>query len=243
MLTQRQRTIYQAIAREPAHGDLGVPLRKLAQLSGLAINTLRKELDAMVRLGWLEINYGQRRRMCYRLCDPIRQHELERFEKLRLQLEHAPYRGEAILKAILDIVVADSRYIDNARPSFLINPLTGLPLEYDRYYPEWKAAIEFNGSQHDHATDQIAHVHSIRARDLFKEALSLKHGVTLLVFRPADLSLTTVIKALSGHLPLRRLSTADPSIPLIEQHAAAYRLRSVPALKAVPAPHHAEDRP
>jgi len=234
MLSERQRAIYQALADEPEHAEAGIPLRRLVQMTGYSINTVRKDLAEMTSRGWLEIGYGKRRRMRYRLCDPIRQQEVERYEKLVLQLRNFPYRGEAILKAILDIVVADSDYADNARPAFLINPLTGLPLEYDRYYPIWRVAIEFNGPQHEQASDRFPNVNGTRVRDLFKEALSLKHGVTLLVFRPDDLSLASVIKKLAGHLPLRSISASDPSIPLIDQYARGYRLRAVPTLKGAP---------
>lgn len=232
MLTQRQQAIIRAIASDPGHEDAGISLRRLVQFTGYAINTVRKELKQLADLGWLEISFGRRRCMRYRLCDPIRKDELERYERLMLQLKNFPYRGEAILKGILDIIVAESRFTDNARPHFLINPLTGLPLEYDRYYPDWRVAIEFNGAQHDQPTEGTSNAHSVYVRDLFKEALSLRNGVTLIAFRPPELSLATVTMKLRGHLPLRRISASDPSIPLIEQYARGYRLRAAPKLKA-----------
>lgn len=230
MLTDRQKHIYRTIAQQPGHGEHGIALRHLAALTGQAVNTLRADLATMVKLGWIEIRPGERRRSCFRLCDPVRRQEVERLEKLMLQLKHAPYRGEALLKAILDIIVADTRFVDNARPPFLTNPITGLPLEYDRYYPDRKVAIEFNGSQHEQPTDRFPNHDSRLVRDLIKEALSARAGVTLLVFRPSDLRLSTIVKMVRPHLPLRSISATDPAIPFIEECTRAYRARAVPAL-------------
>jgi len=231
MLTDRQKHVYRTIAQQQEHGEHGIALRQLAAMTGHAVNTLRKDLAEMVKLGWIEVRAGERRRTRFRLCNPVRQHELERLDRLTRQLKHAPYRGEALLKAILDIIVADSRFVDNARPSFLTSPITGLPLEFDRYYPDRKVAVEFHGNQHEQPSDRFPHHDSQLVRDLIKEALSTRAGVTLLVFRPSDLRLSTVAEVVRPHLPLRPISASDPAIPFIEECTRAYRSRAVPVLR------------
>ena len=78
--------------------------------------------------------------------------EATEIRRLRSKLGHSAYYGEALLKALLDLLVGETHYLDNARPSFLVNPLTQQLLEYDRYYPSRRVAIEFHGPQHDRAT-------------------------------------------------------------------------------------------
>lgn len=131
MLTDRQKHIYRTIAQQPGHGEHGIALRHLAALTGQAVNTLRADLATMVKLGWIEIRPGERRRSCFRLCDPVRRQEVERLEKLMLQLKHAPYRGEALLKAILDIIVADCVFrADSTTHSGRTRPLVTVEVDH-----------------------------------------------------------------------------------------------------------------
>lgn len=102
----------------------------------------------------------------------------------------APYLGEFLMRKLLDNTVASTTFMDNARPSFLRNPKTNQPLEYDRLYFEG-VAFEFNGEQHYSTTSEFPDPQALqerRTRDLIKVALSLENGITLVTVVDEDLS-------------------------------------------------------
>ena len=100
----------------------------------------------------------------------------------------APNRGEFLMKRLLDLWLQSNRFVDNARPSFLENPATNYPLEYDRYYFEG-VAFEFNGPQHSvpgqNGADQA--FREAQTRDLVKAALSQQAQIELVVLTAEDL--------------------------------------------------------
>ena len=53
----------------------------------------------------------------------------------------------------VSMLVASSHYIDDCYPEFLTNPETNELLQADRYYIDYNVIIEFNGPQHDGATE------------------------------------------------------------------------------------------
>ena len=119
-----------------------------------------------------------------------REVEDERIEKLLWEKDMAPYLGEFLMRKLLDNTVASTTFMDNARPSFLRNPKTNQPLEYDRLYFEG-VAFEFNGEQHYSTTSEFPDPQALqerRTRDLIKVALSLENGITLVTVVDEDLS-------------------------------------------------------
>src|SRR5574343_297453 len=86
-------------------------------------------------------------------------------------------KSELILKSILDKVLPEEFYIDNYRPDWLQNPETGHNLELDRFYPNLKIGIEFNGPQHKKKNNE-----SQWNRDKIKKHLCAKQGIIRLVF-------------------------------------------------------------
>jgi hypothetical protein len=71
------------------------------------------------------------------------------------------------------------------RPSWLLNPETGEPLELDCYNEEYRIAVEYNGEQHYHwpnHTDQSydEFINQVR-RDEFKKELCAIHSVYLII--------------------------------------------------------------
>jgi hypothetical protein len=70
------------------------------------------------------------------------------------------------------------------RPSWLLNPATGQPLEYDCYNADLKLAAEHNGEHHYvypnkyHKTEK--EFLAQRSRDEHKRRISEEHGVYLL---------------------------------------------------------------
>jgi hypothetical protein len=72
-----------------------------------------------------------------------------------------------------------------ARPKWLINPLTGKPLELDGYNQNLKIAFEYNGIQHykfvprfhKSPDDLILQ----RMRDIFKQVACKRYGIALII--------------------------------------------------------------
>ena len=117
-------------------------------------------------------------------------------------------------------------YIDNARPDFLVYPLTGERLEIDRYFPEEKVGFEFNGPQHYGVTDMYPDEEQFRqrrVRDMFKIGACAEHGVVLTVLTAADLSVGRMRQKIPPRLPQDTVDMDDPVIQTLERLSRHYR--------------------
>ncbi|HHV79634.1 MAG TPA: hypothetical protein GXX40_08540 [Firmicutes bacterium] len=141
----------------------------------------------------------------------------------------ARHKGEFLARSWLDITIASTNYVDNARPQFLINPSTGEPLEYDRYYPSpANVAFEFNGLQHYGPTDKYyseEDFRSTRIRDLIKRALSDENGVTLVVLTYKDLSLNRIMSSIPDMLEKTWVDNEGPLVQTLERLSTQYRTK------------------
>jgi len=87
-------------------------------------------------------------------------------------------------RATLESMTGDKLSWGKARPSWLLNPLTGAPMELDMYNEPLGIAVEYNGSQHYeypnafHATRDMFDAQV--ARDSAKRALCAAKGVRLI---------------------------------------------------------------
>lgn len=178
--------------------------------------TLRLHVRALQAAGWLQVHSGHGAHTnTYVVLDPHRAAREAELERVRLRLERERYVGEALLKELLNVLVATDQFQDNARPGFLINPLTGERLEFDRWYYKHGVAIEFNGPQHYQTTGAFPdpeQVRTQRLRDLVKQALAREQGVTIVVIRPEDLTFERLHARLEGLLPLREVRREDPVV-------------------------------
>lgn len=179
-------------------------------------HTLRRHVRSLREAGWLQIHAGRGSYTnTYVVLDPHRAAREAELERVRLRLERERYIGEAVLKELLNVQVATDQFQDNARPGFLVNPLTGERLEFDRWYYKHGVAIEFNGPQHYQTTGAFPDPEQVRSqqlRDLVKHALARDHGVTIVVIRPQDLTFEGVRARLEGLLPLREVRREDPVV-------------------------------
>lgn len=134
---------------------------------------------------------------------------LELEHRLALEMEKlvdmAPYRGEKLLKTLLDIIVDDEEFLDNARPEWTALGPGDTAVEFDRYYPRRMVAIEFQGRQH-YQTVVLANAKTDLQRRLQldgRKALAcLRQGVQLIEIADIELSYDKVATKLSGVLPL-----------------------------------------
>ena len=201
--------------------------KALAVAAGFrARKTVMAHLRDLERLGWIDIcppdaatsEAGADRdtkRCAYRLSislrNPIREEKARQIGQLETDIKAAPNKGEALMRKVLDLVIPDTEFIDNYRPEFLKNPMTGQCLEYDRYY-KLGVAFEFNGPQHYGPTEKYPDrrdAAALRTRDLVKRGLSAENGITLIVVRAADLSIGAICRLAERHLPVCRPRKTD----------------------------------
>lgn len=202
----------------------------LSALTGIGPNALRRAVADLVAAGWVRtVQAGRLRPVHFSLGSPeLRRAEAEALQARR-RLKRAQYSGEALMQEYLSLLIDSDRFTDNARPGFLINPLTGERLELDRFYHQG-VAFEMNGSQHYGATDRIsqAEADAQRLRDLIKAGLCLYDGIQLVVVHGTDLSLEGMKRKVGQLLPLRDLSGDGPLIDLLEAESIKY-LAAIPA--------------
>jgi len=145
------------------------------------------------------------------------------------RLKREDHKGEALMKEMLSVLVADEHFQDNARPGFLVNPLTGERLEFDRWYINARVAFEFNGAQHYTATEHFpdeAEVRQQRARDLMKEALARQQGIRLVAVHSRDLTFQRLGKLAARFLPVRQPVSEDPVVKTLNRLSRAYIRRA-----------------
>lgn len=203
-------------------------MRQLRQLTGIrSLSSLRHYLKLLEQGEWLRTESLPKHRRLYIPRDPYREARLRRLAVVEQNLKAAPHKGEAILREIVVELVDCGEILFNARASYLVNPLSDQPLEYDILCG--RVALEFNGPQHYGPTEKHPDPDAARkqrSRDLMKQALSTQNNVHLVVITPEDLSFETVSKKLKGLLPLRPIDPGDPVIQFLRKMAQSYRLRA-----------------
>jgi len=199
--------------------------RQLRELTGRALKTIRRATDVLVRRGWLVVD--RKNHLCpfsFTMKNPVLEECLAELERVKWRIERAKFKGEAVMKAFCTLAVPSSDYVDNPRLGSIVNPFTGEILELDRLYPG-RLALEFNGPQHYEETEfaSAQEVLKQRVRDLIKAMICQDQGIPLVVIRPEDLTLKTMIEKLSPYLPIRDLRNSGPIIEYLERVAKGYR--------------------
>ncbi|MGE5485077.1 MAG: hypothetical protein ACM3X4_08685 [Ignavibacteriales bacterium] len=148
----------------------------------------------------------------------------EQASRLQTLVGIASQKGEFLMKCWLDVLVASDDLIDNCRPGFLCNPLTGEPLEFDRFYLEG-VAFEFNGRQHYRPTSAYPDEQTFRerrARDLLKKGLSQEKGIVLVEVTSADLTLENMEKKIPDVLPRSVVDREGPYVKALSRLCKDY---------------------
>lgn len=208
----------------------------LCAVTGWGPNTLKRAIAKLKDAHW--IRSTQRTRLSplhFTLGSPALRRALAESVLAERRLKRAQYGGEAIMQEYLSLVVDSTQFIDNARPGFMINPLTGERLEFDRYYEQpSRVAFEFHGAQHFGATAKVteAQAEEQRIRDLIKAGLCVYEEIRLVVVQTEDLSLQGMIQKIGGLLPLRDLAGREPLIDLLERASMTYQAEAAVARKA-----------
>lgn len=215
-------------------------IRELARQTGMSRGQATAACRRLDQFKWFrleEVGKAQPRQRPVPLV-PI-ECQLALARELEREYELVPKKGEFLMKRHLDMWVCSRRFVDNARPDFLTNPKTGVPLEYDRYYFEEHVAFEFNGPQHYGTTSEFADDEAVKdqqARDAMKQGLSVRAGVKLITVTPGDLRQGQFEKLLPAGIALNPVDTSGPYYQTLIRISTAYAAktaRQAPAASGV----------
>ncbi len=178
-------------------------IRELAEIAGIYRHGVRKHCKALEAAGWIVMPKRPGVTPLIATAPRATQDALvSRLKDTRWESQHA---GEFLMKAWLDLLVDSDNFVDNCRPSFLVNLETQKTMEYDRYYREG-VAFEYNGSQHYTPTQRFSDVHEIRKtqlRDHLKAGLSQRQGIVYVEIIENELNLDSMLENIPNTLPLR----------------------------------------
>jgi hypothetical protein len=197
-------------------------------LTGICAKTIKLTTGGLVRNGWLQATQEhQLAPLAFMLRNPVAERAQAERDEAKERLIGARYRGEAIMREFLSILVDSEEYVDDADPGFLVNPETLGKLQLDRYYAQG-VGFEFQGPQHDHPTESFSEedVARQKARDFIKLGMCVKLGIALVEVRPEELSLKTMQQKIGKLLPLRDLTGHEQLVGFLERVARGYRPKS-----------------
>lgn len=217
---KKQSLFYLALAYEPRSYS------ELARKAGMPRGVIRATCKALSSIGWMKIEGSSRMVRPVAVIPPHLQQKMA--EMLREQYVVASNKGEFLMKRLLDVWIDNDNFVDNARPEFLVNPLTDQPLEYDRLYIEG-VAFEFNGPQHHGPTEMYPDDKAskeAKARDLIKKSLSRDHGVNLVTVAASQLVPDEFEKLLPAELPLNYVDKEGPYFQALAHLCKAYSAKA-----------------
>lgn len=177
-----ERAVYLfACAYEPA------TISELAAVSRMDRGGVARTCRNLTRLGWMKmVRWKGKVRPA-----PLIPHRCQAImaENLEAEYDMQVNKGEYLVNKRMDWSLRSDEYVANARPKLLTSPQTDERLEYDRFDPRAMFGTEFNGDQHYNASQMSKEeeVRQQKTRDLLKESLSRRSGVTLLTLTAEDL--------------------------------------------------------
>lgn len=187
-------------------------------------NTMRRCIRELAATDWLTIDQTNRTApIVFSICNPVATKHEAMVNAARVRLHKAQYRGEALMREYLSLIVDSEQFQDNASPGFLVNPLTKELLQLDRFYPD-KIAFEFNGPQHYGPTERYSaeDVAKQQVRDYIKIGICVTKRIPLVIIHAEDLNLQTMQQKIGHLLPLRDLGDQAPLINYLERKSMQY---------------------
>jgi len=210
------------VAQAPRPGSLA----ELGRIAGVERRQTARLCGQLARTGWMKLVRSGRETVPVPVCPvAVEERQAERLLKLVAMSRH---KGECLMKCWLDLLVASDNFVDNARPGFLGNPLSGESLEFDRYYLDG-VAFEFNGPQHYGPTASFPDEQAFRearARDLLKKGLGCEKGIELVEITADDLSLDGMTARLPALLPRSIVDRDGPYAKALERLCQEYRAKA-----------------
>ena len=166
---------------------------------------MRRAVYALEQAGWLGIAQKNKHApIRFSFPDPVQARQNAEVRRAKQYLKHNGLVGESLTRLWLDTLVVPSHYMDNCYPEFLINPTTNELLQADRYYVDYNVIVEFNGPQHDGATELFSHdeAQAQMERDRIKRQICARHKVPFIEVRPEDLTFDQLHELVDGVMPL-----------------------------------------
>ncbi|HYF81093.1 MAG TPA: hypothetical protein VD973_28605 [Symbiobacteriaceae bacterium] len=210
------KLLYGLLQLVPSFGrrEFSITYKALGRFAQIRHGTLKAALDELANAGWLRMRLTRQRAdnvAHFVLLDPEYYRQRLHLVRAKRRLQRAKFKGEALMREWLSVLVSTELFADEASPGYLINPQTGEQLRFDRFYPP-TVAWEFNGPQHYGATDWFPGDEKAREqqlRDMVKAGICYYKGITLVVVHTEDLSLDGMRRKIGTTLPLRDLSGPD----------------------------------
>lgn len=194
-----------------------------AQMSGIPRETLRVSARRLVELDWA-VEGNVKRQTVIIPWMPVSVEERVATELMAIR-DHVSFKGEWLMKCLLDLVVHEQRFHDNPRLSWLVTGGGSGRLELDRWYPFAKVACEFQGPQHDRISPLSPTQQSLdqqQTLDHVKASLCNNEGIKLIHVRPSELNIHTIREKVYGYLPLTPLREGRPLFRLLDQLCRSY---------------------
>lgn len=219
-LSSSSRVLYQAM-----NANVKTTAKGYAAAFGIPPGTIRRCLSELQQCGWAyTYRNPKQRELIYAPCMPL---DVEReVAELGEQLaDSAANRGEFIMKMMLDTLVNDPNFIDNARLRWTRLGTGHSRLEFDRYYPDARVAIEFQGRQHYEEVEfnnRKSDLAAQQIRDGLKALACLRQQVTLIEIADFELAYDNIVAKLTNHLPLLPLRMDRPLFRTAANLAADY---------------------
>ncbi|HET7559174.1 MAG TPA: hypothetical protein VFK80_04380 [Limnochordia bacterium] len=106
---------------------------ELSEMVRLDDQTVRRGLHELAAAGWIDLDQEHRRAAVrYTLRNPIAERAAALAAAARRRVEKAPFRGEALMREYLTLIIDSDQFEDDASPGFLVNPQSGEGLQLDR---------------------------------------------------------------------------------------------------------------
>jgi len=202
----------------------------LTTLTGCSRDTIKIAIRSLFRAGWLKVSQAhQHAPLQFELRDPVAARAETDRNRAVSRYTKAQYKGEALMREYLSLLIDSDQFEDDANPGFLVNPLTGELLQFDRFYPP-NVAFEFNGPQHDGPTELFPDQKAFRrqlARDWMKAGACQYKQIQLVIVRAEDLSLAGMQRKVGSLLPLRDLKGQERLIAFLEKKSRRHRQAAV----------------
>jgi len=236
-LTLEQKGLFTLLSVLAERGE-PLTVTNVVTRSGLSAKTARSHLKVLEAKGFISVVTAAQDRRERRVlpagsneqrCEAMIKAITRRLAQARSRIRDEGSKesiGETLMKEWLNLLIALSLFTDNARPGFLINPLSGDVLEYDRWYPGARLAYEFQGPHHFRTTKLQPDPNALARQvtnDLVKLGLSQRNDITLVEVRPADLRMDRMLKLIPPGTPLRPLHGLDRVISFLEEECTKYR--------------------
>ena len=225
----RAKLIYGALQTLPSYNERSstcwYTYTKIAEQLKMNIKTVRRALFKLRDEEWIAIQTSKETKNKKILTgNPVK----IKMIKAKHNLNRAKFRGEALMREGLNLVLEWDNGVDNATPDYLKNPYTHEQMHFDRHYEKQNVAFEYNGEQHYHATKRYSQsdVGNQKRLDRIKQKICNERNIMLLIFRREDLSIAGITEKIKQALPwapLRDLTGYDVLVNYLEKQMEEYR--------------------